>query len=67
MGTIFQMILIVSSFHLVRIAAGKTIRVAVDQGFTGTIEEWLATQGDTTGIQNQINDIKTSVIWIDGM
>ena len=27
MGTIFQMMLIVSSFHLVRIAAGKTIGI----------------------------------------
>lgn len=41
--------------------------IACDRGFTGTIDEWLASYGDKTGLQNQINEIKTAVMWIDGM
>ena len=41
--------------------------IAVEQGFEGTIDEWLASFGDKTGLQNQINNVKASVIWIDGM
>lgn len=41
--------------------------IAVEQGFEGSLDEWLASFGDKTGLQNQINQVKASVIWIDGM